>query len=271
MSAPVRGARKAAHGTTAEVFARFGLGCRAFLYTLLGLLTVAVALGRSQREDDQQGALTLLAQSVLGKVLLVLIGLGFVGYAVWRLSEAVFGTAGERGKTGPRLQSLVRGIVYGGIAISTFRVLSQSGHGTSQSARQQSLSAGLLHRTGGRFLLCTVGVVVVIVGIVMIFDGVRRKFLRYLNTQNMSGDQQWFVERAGAIGTCARGGVVALTGALVIDAAFTGDSRKAGGLDLALHTLAQQPYGKALLLVAALGLVVFGLYGFAEARWHKTL
>ncbi|MGI8535173.1 MAG: DUF1206 domain-containing protein [Mycobacteriales bacterium] len=45
---------------------------------------------------------------------------------------------------------------------------------------------------------------------------------------------------------------------------------KARGLDGALRTLAAQPYGEVLLVAAGLGLAVFGVYGFAEARWRRT-
>jgi len=38
----------------------------------------------------------------------------------------------------------------------------------------------------------------------------------------------------------------------------------------ALLTLRDQPFGPFLMLVAALGLVVFGVYGLCEARWRKV-
>jgi uncharacterized protein DUF1206 len=70
-------------------------------------------------------------------------------------------------------------------------------------------------------------------------------------------------------GTAARGLIFALTGALVIDAAITCNPSKAG-LDKALLTLRGQPFGEFLLIVAALGLIIFGAYGLCEARWRKV-
>jgi hypothetical protein len=64
--------------------------------------------------------------------------------------------------------------------------------------------------------------------------------------------------------------IVTLTGVLVVDAAVRFDPAKASGVDAAIRTLAQQPLGQALLVVAAVGLVAFGAYGIAEARWHVT-
>jgi hypothetical protein len=268
MDVSVKSARQASDSRAMEGLARWGLSSRAFLYVVLGVLTGAIALGRSTKEDDQQGALSLVSAQTGGKLLLVLIAIGFFGYAVWRLSEAAFGVAGDHGK-GPRVQSFVRGVVYTGLAVTTLTVLHSAG-GTSQTSKQQSASAQLLQHTGGRLLLGIIGAVVVVVGLVMIADGVRKKFLKFLRTGDMNAQQRTLVEWTGTIGTCARGIIFALAGGLVVDAAIQRQAQKASGLDGALRTLSQQPYGEVLLLAAAAGLVVFGLYGFAEARWHKT-
>jgi hypothetical protein len=37
-----------------------------------------------------------------------------------------------------------------------------------------------------------------------------------------------------------------------------------------LRTVAHQPYGQVLLIGIALGLLAFGLYELAAARWAKT-
>jgi len=74
----------------------------------------------------------------------------------------------------------------------------------------------------------------------------------------------------GMIGTIARGLVFALAGALVIDAAVTHRASQAGGIDKALLTLRNQPFGEFLMILAALGLAVFGVYGLCEARWRKV-
>ena len=60
-----------------------------------------VALGHSSREADQQGALQLLAGKPYGLVSLLVLGIGFAAYALWRLSEAVFGVTGTPNSAGP--------------------------------------------------------------------------------------------------------------------------------------------------------------------------
>ena len=62
----------------------------------------------------------------------------------------------------------------------------------------------------------------------------------------------------------------ALAGVLVIEAAVNYEPDKAGGIDKALLTLRNQPFGEFLLILAALGLIIFGVYGLCEARWRRV-
>ena len=98
----------------------------------------------------------------------------------------------------------------------------------------------------------------------------RGKFQKQLRMQDLTGPTRTLVLRLGMIGTSARGIVFAIAGALVVQAALTYNAGKSTGLDGALRTLADRPYGPWLLGALALGLIAFGLYGFAAARWAKT-
>jgi Domain of Unknown Function (DUF1206) len=211
----------------------------------------------------------LLAAQPYGLVSLWLLGIGFAGYALWRLSEAAFGVTGEGNGTGPRLKSLVRAVIYGFFAYLTFKIIAGAGGG-SQTVKQQDLTATAMHHPGGRWLVGIVGLVIMIAGLVLVFEGIRRKFLKYLQLSQMSPRTRRIVERLGMIGTAARGAVFALAGVLVIEAAVTYQPSKAGGLDKALLTLRNQPFGEFLLILAALGLIIFGAYGLCEARWRKV-
>ena len=94
--------------------------------------------------------------------------------------------------------------------------------------------------------------------------------MKYLQTSRMSPRTRRIVEVLGMIGTIARGLVFALAGALVIDAAVTHKASESGGIDKALLTLRNQPFGEFLVILAGLGLAVFGIYGLCEARWRKV-
>lgn len=250
------------------MLARAGLTARGIIYILIGLVAFLVAIGQTKREADQTGALQLLAGKPYGMVLLWLLAIGFVAYALWRLSEAAFGVTGEGNGAGPRLKSLGRAIVYAFFASVTVKVI--SGTANNQSRQQQDLTAKVMQHSGGRWLVGIVGIVVVIVGLVLITEGLRRKFLKLLQLSGLSLTARSVVTWLGTIGTTARGIVFALAGVLVVDAAVTHKAARSGGIDKALLTLRDQPFGEILLILAALGLIIFGVYGLCEARWRKV-
>jgi hypothetical protein len=74
----------------------------------------------------------------------------------------------------------------------------------------------------------------------------------------------------GTVGAVTRGVVVAFVGILVIDAAVFHNPSAAAGIDRALLSLRDQPAGPVLLVLVALGLVIFGMYGLCEARWRRA-
>jgi hypothetical protein len=263
-----RKARRASDSQGVRALARAGLTARGVIYILIGWIALLVALGQSTREADQQGALQLLASKPYGLVSLWLLAIGFAAYALWRLSEAAFGVTGEGNGAGPRLKSLGRGVVYAGFVYLTVKVITRTQG--SQSRQQQDVTAQAMQHPAGRWLVGIAGLIVVIIGLVLLIEGIRHKFMKNLRTSQMSARTRRVVKWLGTIGTSARGVVFALAGVLVIQAAITHDAAKSGGIDKALLTLRHQPFGVVLLAVAALGLVIFGVYGLCEARWRKV-
>jgi hypothetical protein len=269
MSEVASSARRAAGSPVMAGLARFGLAARGFVYLVIGWLALQIAAGHGSRQANQQGAVAAVAQHSYGVLLLWVLAAGFAGYALWRLSEAAFGTAAEGTKTGPRIQSSVRGLVYAALCVSTVSFIAGRSR-QGQAQQQETATAKLMRHATGRLLVGLVGAVVVAVGVAMIAEGARKKFEKQLRMNELHGATRTVVERLGMVGTIARGVVFAVTGLLVIDAAVTADPRKSTGLDGALRTLADRPYGPCLLGALAVGLIAFGVYGFAAARWAKT-
>ena len=249
--------------------ARLGLSARAFLYLLIGVLALLVATGHSTAETDQSGALQQLNRDSLGHLVIWAVAIGLAGYALWRFSEVFFGAAGDGRKVGARLKSLGRALVYSFFAVNTFQV-ALGGQPHSQAARQETLTAQVMRHSGGRLLVGLAGAVVVGIGLVLIFEGISRKFEKYLAMGEMSHATRRVVRALGVFGTAARGAVFGLAGVLVIEAAWSYQPQKAAGIDGALRELRDHAAGPWLLGAAAFGLIAFGLYGFAEARWRRT-
>lgn len=248
--------------------ARIGLVARGVIYMLIGWIAILVAVGHSTRPPNQEGALQLLASKPYGGISLWLLAIGFAGYALWRLSEAAFGVTGEGRGAGPRVKSLARAVVYAFLAYLTFTVIERAA--SNETRQQQDLTASALRHPGGQWLVAIVGLIIVVVGAALIAQGIRRTFMKQLMTSQMSRRTRQVVERLGQVGVTARGIVFAIVGALVVDAAVTFKPSKSGGLDKALLTLRNEPFGEYLLLLVAIGLVIFGVYGLAEARWRRV-
>ena len=60
-------------------------------------------------------------------------------------------------------------------------------------------------------------------------------------------------------------------GIAALDAAVTYDAAKAKGVDGVLCSFAQSPFGPWLLIIVVLGLIVFGILSFVEAKWRCTI
>ena len=248
--------------------ARLGLTARAGIYLLIGILAILVAAGHTRPETDQWGAMQQLNHRGPGHIVLWLVALGLAGYSLWRFSEAAFGAASEGKKAGPRLKSFGRGCIYTVIASAAFQVVTGGGN-RSQAARQVTLSAQVMRHTGGRVAVALVGAAVAVVGVTLVHEGATLKFVKYLDLSGAPEMTRRAVKVIGVMGTVARGAVFTLAGIFVIQAAWDYEPKKAAGLDLALRSLRDTPAGPWLLGVVALGLVLFGLYGLAEARWRR--
>ena len=264
--------RRVARSDWVDRFARAGLAARGLMYLLIAWIALQIAFGGSSRQADRQGAIRSLASNGAGKVLVAIAGVGFAGYAIWRLAEACFGHRDEEGakKLAKRGAALFRAVLYGWFAVNTFLILAgtRSGGGSDQSSR--TWSARLMAQPLGQWLVVAVGVGFLIGGGALAWRGLATKFDEDLRLANMGGVMRRAVKTVGLVGNVARGLVFGLVGVFFIVAAATYDPHKARGLDGSLRTLAGSGWGQVLLVAVTAGLAAFGLYSFAEARYRRT-
>ena len=71
------------------------------------------------------------------------------------------------------------------------------------------------------------------------------------------------------VGLVGRGGVLALIGFFLVQAAVRVQPEQAKGLDAALQTLAEQSYGRVLLGIAVVGMLGYALWSFVEAAYRE--
>ena len=265
---PRLSARQAANSGAINKAARVGFVAKGLVYALIGILAFQIALGDSE-QADQQGALQTVAEKPGGTVVLWLMVLGFAGYALWRFSEALWGRrdeTDEKKRTAKRLGSAANGAIYLGFGLLALKTVTQGSSGGSTSS---DLTAKVLGWPAGEALVVIAGLVVIAIAIGLTVRGLKTDFEKHLDTTRMSPGVFKAVRRLGQVGYISRGIVFGLVGVLVVKAAMDHQPGQASGFDVALKSVANAPYGQPLLILAALGLICFGTYCLAEARYRR--
>jgi hypothetical protein len=202
--------------------------------------------------------------------MLWIVAVGLVALGLWRIAEAIVGSKPGEG-SGPRMddtpawkraKSLGLAIVNFAIAISAARFAM----GSRQESTQQNagLSAQMMQSGWGKALLIAIGLGLAVVGGYHVYKGAAKKFLKDLRVFGGTG-----ITAVGVTGYAAKGLVLACAGVLVIVATMQADPSKATGLDAAVKALGHAPFGKVLLVAAALGIAGFGGYSFVRSRYGR--
>lgn len=255
---------RATNSDAFENAARVGYAASGVLHLLLAYIVLRLALGGGG-SADQSGALATLAAQTGGKIVLWIAAIGLFALALWHLAEAVVGSKpSERSGTDDspawkRAKSIGLAIANAGIALSALQFA--MGGGKSSGQQNSGISAQLMGSGFGKFVLIVVGIGVAAVGGYHVYKGVTKKFFKDLRVSGGTG-----ITAVGIAGYVAKGLVLAGAGILVIVATLQADPAKASGLDAAVKTLGQAPFGKFLLILAALGIAAFGAYSFVRSR-----
>ena len=270
---PARKARaKAASGSGWYAWlARGGLVAKGMSFGIVGVLAVAVAANAGGKTASREGALETLVDHAWGKVLLVLLALGFAGYAVWRFVQAFAEREQEDAKKwGKRAGYIGRGAIYAGLTFTTAKLLAGSGGQQSQNQRARKTTAALLDWPAGRWIVAIAGLCVIGAGLWNLYRGITKKFEEKWRTGEMSETERTWGGRAGVAGHLARAIVFTLIGIFVTKAAIEFDPKNAIGIDGALQKLANASYGPYLLGLTAAGLLCYALYCLVDARYRDV-
>ncbi|MEV7611856.1 DUF1206 domain-containing protein [Streptomyces sp. NPDC089799] len=252
------------------VAARCGLATRGVLYLLVGLLALRIAFGDTGEQADRTGAVAQLARQPFGAVLVWAVGIGLVAMALWRLSEAVFGAARPDG-TKPAMRALAaaRAVVYAVGALSVLAFAAGLGGTRSGDEESRDATATLLGWAGG-WLVALVGIGFAIGGVVIAVAAARRTFHDEMDTDGLPDGVRTAVDVLGVAGGIARGVVFTAVGGFLVYAAVSYDPGKAKGIDDTLRAFATTPAGPGLLVALAIGLMLFGVFSWAEAARVRT-
>jgi len=263
----------AAESTWLERLARAGLVARGLVYAVVALLALQVARGHNGTRADKQGALQAVVGKPFGRVLVLLLALGFAGYALWRFVEAAVGPADERDDRKAkfkRVGSAARGALYTFLSASAVKVFIWSHQAATSERQEADWTARVLNWPAGTWMVQAVGLGFIGGGLYVGWRGLSGKFRKRLKSLEMGAAGRRWIRWIGAVGMVARMLVLVTIGAFLIGAARGHDPNQAVGIDGALKRLAGSAHGTLLLVVVAFGLAAYGVYSFAEARYRRV-
>ena len=259
-------AETAEHQPALRLLARTGYAVLGLVHILIGALAISAATNAGGGEADQSGAMSQISRTGGGWLVLWVMGIGLLALTVWQVAQVLLVRSKGRAKTWARRGSEAgKGVAYAVLGVSSL-VFALGGRQSSHRTTQD-FSAHLLATPGGSIVVALIGLIVLAVGVGFAVMGSRLKFDDQLRMpRGVLGE---VVDLVGVVGYWAKGVALAIVGVLFVIAAFTRDSRQAGGLDTAVKTLDRIPFGDALLWLVGIGLIVYGVYCGVRALLAK--
>lgn len=247
-------------------FVRFGLASKGAVYCVMGILTVLTAFGMGGRKGDKATVFQFIYEQPFGKVLLILIGLGLLGFVALRFVQSVRDTDNK----GNNVKGLVTRV---GFAISAFLYLGFSIYALrlamdnpSSGDSRQFIVAKVMEWPMGEWVIGIVAAIVAISGLNQLYKGISGKFMKKV-TLVRSGLDKIF-RKAGLIGYVARGVVFLILGYFLAVAAAHSNPKQAQGTKEAFDFI-QGNFGNVLMGIVAVGLVGYGVFMFIRARYER--
>jgi hypothetical protein len=159
---------------------------------------------------------------------------------------------------------------YAGLAAAAFGLASSGNRGKRTDQQVQDWTARVLALPFGTPLVVLGGVVVLAVAVVLGYVAFRAEFASSVKRWQMPRSVETAVIWLGQLGLAAIGVVLAIVGVFLRVAALRHDASTAKGLGGALVELVPMPFGPLGLLVVSLGLLAYGAFSVAEARYRRV-
>jgi hypothetical protein len=264
--------QKAAFSPVMEGFERLGYGVRGLIYITMGLLALAVTLGKGGAPVTPQGAISAIGRQPAGMIILWVVLIGLVSYSLWGVIRAIFDPL-HKGRDAKGLLNrggfLISAASYTVLAIYTYGIIAGTGSAQSGAGTQKPM-ASIMSTAWGPYVIGILGVAIIGVGLYQVYQGFKSSFDKQFQAYVMTAQEVRIATQLGRFGTAARGFLLALVGVLVCTGALKSNPSQPVGFDAALTSLMRQPYGIFLLAIVAVGLVAFGIYSMLSTMWFRS-
>ncbi len=253
--------------------ARFGYAAKGVVYLIMGLLALSAALGGGATPTDQKGVFLTIFDHPFGKFLLIVITIGLVGYALWCLCQGILDVDGKGTSAKgivTRVGYTVVGIVYLALAFGAFKLATGGSAGSSSDTTTRDVTAQLLAKPLGVVLVVLVGLGALAIAAVLFYRTWKADFESLIRPKELGQKGKDLLVTLGRVGYASLGVVFTEISIFLVVAALHRNPGEAQGLGGALRAMEQQPFGRLLLAIVALGLIAYGVYSVASARYRRV-
>ena len=257
--------RKADGSDALDHAVRVGIIAYGIVHLIVAWIAIQLALGDRSGNASTDGALHQLAQTPVGGPLLYVVAAGFAALVLWQGGEALVGHRDQDGKKRvlKRLGSALKAILYGTLGWSALDIATGS---SSKGGGTDTMTAKIMSMPAGQLLVGLVGLGVLAYAGRQIYRGLSESFMKKLEAKGQTGHTGRAFVTFGKVGYTSKGLALMVIAGLFLWAAVSHDPKKSGGLDQALQTVLEQPFGSPMLIALGAGIACYGLFAFAWAR-----
>jgi uncharacterized membrane protein YidH (DUF202 family) len=249
--------------------ARTGLVAKGIIYAIIGVLTFLAAIDMGGQKSGKLKVLDFLEKQTFGNILLIIIGLGLLCYAFWRLFQSIkdpenIGSQ-KKGKV-KRAGFFISGLLYLGFGILALI----SGFGSSSGSGGSGKKTSLLASDFGLIALGIVGVILIGIGIYQFTKVNKDKFEKYFSSKALSEEKRRkTIYNSAYLGLASRGVIFLIIGFFSVKAAISSDPDKIKTTTDVFSFLEDSSYGSWLLGIVAAGLIAYAIYTFMLAKYRR--